>query len=76
MNTRIDKLWGQALDQSVPETWTTLNPAQLVKLKAKFAELIVRECINTLEFHGFDNAIPYVKWMAKNKLGQHFGVEE
>lgn len=42
----------------------------------KFAELIVRECINTLEFHGFDDAIPYVKWMATNKLGQHFGVDE
>jgi hypothetical protein len=40
----------------------------------KFAELIVGECINTLEFHGFDDAIPYVKWMATNKLGQHFGV--
>jgi hypothetical protein len=35
----------------------------------KFAELIVRECINTLEFHGFDDAVPYVKWMATNKLG-------
>lgn len=40
----------------------------------KFAELIVKECINTLEFHGFDDAIPYVKWMATNKLGQHFGL--
>ena len=35
----------------------------------KFAELIVKECINTLEFHGFDDAVPYVKWMATNKLG-------
>jgi len=42
----------------------------------KFAELIVKECMNTLEFHGFEDAIPYVKWMATNKLGQHFGVEE
>ena len=35
----------------------------------KFAELIVRECINTLEFHGFDDAVPYIKWMATNNLG-------
>mgnify|MGYP007089914256 CR=1 FL=1 len=41
----------------------------------KFAELIVRECIDTLDFHGFEDAIPYVKWMATNKLGQHFGIE-
>ena len=44
MNERINELFGQALDQAVPETWTTLNPAQLSKLKNKFAELIVREC--------------------------------
>jgi hypothetical protein len=45
MNERINDLFGQALDQAVPETWTTLNPAQLSKLKEKFAELLVRECI-------------------------------
>lgn len=49
--------------------WNTLSTG-------RFAELIVWECINTLEFHGFEDAIPYVKWMATNKLGQHFGVEE
>ena len=37
--------------------------------KEKFAELIVKECVNTLEFHGYDDAVPYVKWMATNKLG-------
>lgn len=35
----------------------------------KFAELIVQECVNTLEFHGFDDAVPYIRWMATNKLG-------
>ena len=35
----------------------------------KFAELIVGECINNLEFHGFDDAVPYIKWMATNNLG-------
>jgi len=38
----------------------------------KFAELIFRECIDLLEFHGFDDAIPYIKWMATNE----FGVKE
>jgi hypothetical protein len=45
------------------------NPAEADKAYGKFAELIVLECINTLEFHGFEDAIPYVKWMATNKLG-------
>jgi hypothetical protein len=44
MNERIDKLFGQALDEAVPETWTTLDADQLSRLKEKFAELIVREC--------------------------------
>jgi hypothetical protein len=35
----------------------------------KFAELIVQECVSTLEFHGFEDAVPYIKWMAANKLG-------
>ena len=48
MNERIEKLFGQALDQAVPETWTMLNPAQLSKLKDKFAELIVKECMDVV----------------------------
>ena len=35
----------------------------------KFAELLVQEIVNTLEFHGYEEAIPYIKWMAINKLG-------
>lgn len=37
--------------------------------KEKFAELIVKKCIDTLEFHGFDDAVPYIRWMATNHLG-------
>ena len=47
MNERIDKLFGQALDRAVPETWTTLDADQLSRLKEKFAELIVRDCALT-----------------------------
>lgn len=35
----------------------------------QYAELIIKECATTLEFHGYDDAVPYVKWMATNKLG-------
>ena len=44
MNERTADLFAQALDEAVPETWTTLNPVQLMRLRDKFAELIVREC--------------------------------
>ena len=33
----------------------------------KFAKLVVLDCVNLLEFHGFDDAVQYVRL--------HFGVE-
>lgn len=36
------------------------------------AKLIINKCINTLDFHGFDDAVPCIRWMAINK----FGVKE
>ena len=64
MNKRIDNLFGQALDESISETWTTLNPTQLTKLKEKFAELIVQECGN------------FTDPITRNLMFKHFGVEE
>lgn len=40
----IDKLWGQALDRVVPDTYSSLSLTQVEKVKTVFAELIVREC--------------------------------
>lgn len=68
MNERINELFEQALEEFKAENkYATIivpNP-----LKEKFAELLIKECVNTLEFHGYDDAVPYVKWMATNKLG-------
>ena len=44
MNARTKQLLGQAYDQAVPETWTTLSSEQLGRVHEKFAELIVEEC--------------------------------
>ena len=44
MNKRTADLFAQALDEAVPETWTTLNPVQLMRLRDKFAELIIQDC--------------------------------
>ena len=46
MKERIKQLLGQAYDEAVPETWTTLSSEQLDRIYDKFAELIVRDCIN------------------------------
>lgn len=49
MNERINTLFGQALDRAVPETWTTLNPAQLSKLKEEFARLLIEEVLDQVK---------------------------
>ena len=45
MNTHTKKLFDRALDQAVPETWTTLSHEQMTRLSSVFAQLIVRECM-------------------------------
>ena len=70
MNERIKKLAEQADDYADAMDYTGKN---YIGLRDNyFAELIVQECINLLEFHGFNDAVPYIKWMATNE----FGVKE
>ena len=87
MNKRIADLFAQALDAAVPETWTTLNPVQLMRLRDKFAELIVRECISKCEFIATMAAVTNNDDEISRKceatanscammIRQHFGVEE
>ena len=45
MNERIKQLLGQAYDEAVPETWTTLSSEQQGRVYEKFAELIVRNVL-------------------------------
>ena len=74
MNERIKELAEQAdllfYQDRIPETGFEYEGAEVTIEDLKmFAELIIEQCIKTLEFHGFDEAVPYIKWMAKNKLG-------
>ena len=88
MNERIKQLLGQAYDEAVPETWTTLSSEQLGRVYEKFAELIVRECVQTLIDNtperytnesaeedwdkGYDRAMRD----CVHHIQDHFGVEE
>jgi hypothetical protein len=72
MNERIKQILGQAYDQAVPETWTTLSSEQLERVYEKFAELIVRECDRYVA-EQYDETEP---WMQPGDLLKHFGVEE
>ncbi len=77
MNSQLRKLAGRALDQAVPETWTTLTAEQLEKFQQEYAELIIHECILALESiidhpECFDEE-KYAS--ARQKINWHFGVE-
>ena len=84
MNERIKQLSGQAHDQAVPETWTTLSSEQLKRVYEKFAELIVQECANVIADDDLAKDCgtflmdSYAKGMrySAHLIKEHFGVEE
>ena len=74
MNEQIDRLWGQALDAAVPETYTQLSHSQVLKIKQVFAELIVKECASRV-----DNILREKKdggGTMGDEIREHFGVEQ
>ena len=75
MNERIKQLLGQAYDEAVPETWTTLYSLQQGRIYEKFAELIVRECVTRLEQHHPFTKDPEAYLYAISLIEEHFGVE-
>ena len=80
MNNHIEKLLGQALDQAVPETWTTLSHEQITKLSQVFAELILIEVTDILStYRGkmvFEDGAEYNYEHPIIAIRKHFGVEE
>jgi hypothetical protein len=66
----IDKLWGKALDRVVPDTYSSLSLTQVEKVKTVFAELIVKEMLQTCEDHP-----TWTGRMIGEEIKQHFGVE-
>ena len=70
MNKRINDLFGQALDEAVPETWTTLSPVQLMRLRDKFAELIHKECLE------FNHPSTQARAWSHENLNELFGYDE
>lgn len=76
MNERIKQLLGQAYDEAVPETWTTLSSLQQGRIYEKFAELIITECLNQCYFRGMNDELYSGQLRAAAYIEEHFGVEE
>lgn len=87
MNERIKELMGKTLDSEFSHTWDTMTYEGLLQFSEKFAELIVRECVQTLldntpeQFtneaaeedwdRGYDQAMRD----CVHHIKEHFGVE-
>ena len=75
MNERIKELLGQAYDEAVPETWTTLSSEQLGRIYEKFAELIVRECADIAKHHVMNISTYSDAEFVEKQILENFGVE-
>ena len=76
MNERIKQLLGQAYDEAVPETWTTLSSEQLDRIYDKFAELIVKKCANIVWDEAEKTSNSDVNDAGYKIIEHFFGVEE
>ena len=79
MNKRIEDLLGQAYDEAVPETWTTLSSEQLGRIYEKFAELLITECKENFAKVWYEQGMDIrggeiIKFL--NRFDEYLGVEE
>ena len=72
MNERIKQITGQVLDELVPDTWTKLGYDKIKEIQFRTAELIVKECLDTVS----DCSVEYcTRPQIVSEIKQHFGVE-
>jgi hypothetical protein len=72
MNEHIKALMGQTLDEKFSGTWSTMDMQDLQKFTERFAELIVKECMEInkqeLSFIAFETLL--------DRYNEHFGINE
>ena len=71
MNERIKQLWEQAAKTTQGDSWE-----EQTKFIEKFAELIVRECLDQCYNRGMNDELYAGQLRAAEYIEQHFGVEE
>ena len=74
MNERIKELAKQAYEDVIKNTPSFLVTKELYE--QKFAELIVRECMEQVWYTREDGINGNVSEVIKDRMKQHFGVEE
>jgi hypothetical protein len=74
MHDKIKELMGQTLDEKFAGTWSVMDLQDLTKFADKFAELIVRECMELTKQCSTGKGIHDL--FADEIIAEHFGVEE
>ena len=75
MNNQLRKIVEQAVSAVDIVTGNEALDDELAKMyipdcfAEKFAELLVRECMDNLAWHGHDEAVNQLEWFRVNKLG-------
>lgn len=69
MKTRLQELADAAREHAMAKDYSGYEPQGFYQhYTEKLAQLVLQECVLLLEFHGLDDAVGYVKWMAGNEL--------
>jgi len=74
VNKRIEQLMAQTLDEKFSHTWTTLTPEDLERFVKHFAELLIRDCADTV--YRFDDLTLGQGYTVAKHLRKHFEVDE
>ena len=73
MHERIRQL---ALEAGVSSFWMSGTDQQGNPILERFAELIVKECMDVAKYHTPETEECEYTWLIHDKIKQHFGVEE
>ena len=75
MNERIKQLWedNDTIEVCYPEQGSPVSVS--AKTLEKFAELIVKKCMDVAKYHTPDTEECEHTWLIHDKIAKHFGVE-
>jgi len=77
MNERIKELYTQVcMEQNLPFTLEHNSAYMLDAFADKFAELIVKKCMDIAKYHTPDTEECEYTWLIHDKIQEYFGVAE
>ena len=73
MQKRVKELMGQTLDEKFSHTWSTLTPEDLERFVKHFAELLIRDCADTV--YRFDDLTLGQGYTVAKHIKKNYEVE-